>query len=131
MGETEGTSPKKDENEQLSSFVGPLQALDNVIGSYHDRGIIIGGLAVSLLGIPRFTADADALLLIDDEDIGSLLDLIIMKAIAHRPQDIQDIRGVFERNSDLDKVRIREWVNAFSELMEAPKILQSVAEWLK
>jgi len=49
-------------------------------------------------------------------------DLIILKAIAHRPKDIQDIREVVANNPDLDHHRIKRWVKEFAELMEMPAL---------
>ncbi|MCB0003438.1 MAG: hypothetical protein KDI12_17120 [Anaerolineae bacterium] len=51
-------------------------------------------------------------------------DLIIHKAIAGRPQDIRDIEGVIYRQKlALDAGYIREWLQAFSDLLENPDIM--------
>lgn len=49
-------------------------------------------------------------------------DLIIMKAVARRPQDIADIAGIIEVQPDLDIERIRRWVREFSAILEMPEI---------
>ena len=49
-------------------------------------------------------------------------DLIIMKAIAHRPKDMEDIRTIAENYPNLDVQRIEEWVKAFGEVLEAPEL---------
>jgi len=45
----------------LEPLLAPLAAIQRVIEKLDDRGVIIGGIAASLLGEPRLTADADAL----------------------------------------------------------------------
>ncbi|MBI4681272.1 MAG: nucleotidyl transferase AbiEii/AbiGii toxin family protein [Nitrospirae bacterium] len=49
-------------------------------------------------------------------------DLIIMKAVAHRPRDLADIESVLDANPGLDLQRIRSWVNEFSSVLEMPEI---------
>ena len=51
-------------------------------------------------------------------------DQIIHKAIAGRPQDVRDIEGVIYRQKlALDAGYIREWLQAFSDLLENPDIM--------
>ena len=52
-------------------------------------------------------------------------DLIIMKAVAHRPKDLEDIRVIAEKYPDLDVKRIEQWVSAFGGALENPEL------WLK
>jgi predicted nucleotidyltransferase len=47
-------------------------------------------------------------------------DLIIMKAIAHRPKDLEDIRTIVDNNPKLDKKRIQTWVKSFADALESP-----------
>ncbi|GAB4485702.1 MAG: hypothetical protein Fur0016_11350 [Anaerolineales bacterium] len=49
-------------------------------------------------------------------------DLIVMKAIAHRPKDLEDIRSIVASNSHIDKTRIEQWVRAFGEALEMPEL---------
>ena len=58
-------------------------------------------------------------------------DLIIMKALARRPQDIADIAGIIEVQSDLDVERIRRWVREFSAVLEMPEILDDLEMLLR
>jgi hypothetical protein len=52
-------------------------------------------------------------------------DLIIHKAVAGRPLDIQDIEGVIFRQRDaLDSDYIRHWLHDFSTVLESPEILE-------
>lgn len=58
-------------------------------------------------------------------------DLIIMKAIAHRPKDIEDIRTIVDKYPDLDQHRIEHWVKKFAELMETPELWGQIEKILK
>lgn len=158
-------------------------------------GVVIGGLAASLLGRPRLTRDVDALVLVDeglwadfltagagygfnprrddalafaqetrvllvrhqesgiDVDLvfGSLPfeqeavnraiwmelggvraplplpeDLIIMKAVAHRPQDLTDIEAILAAHPQLNPRRVRRWVREFATALSMPEILNDL-----
>jgi hypothetical protein len=164
------------------------------------KGLVVGGVAASLLGRPRTTQDVDALVLLDDSrwegflkagsrfgfvprrtnalgfarqyrvllllhepsdvkiDIsfgalpfekeafkrsiklraGSLSiplptaeDLIIMKAVAHRPRDIGDIEGVLLLHPKLDYKRIRYWVKEFAKFLGMPEIYDDLENLIK
>lgn len=41
-------------------------------------------------------------------------DLLIMKAVAHRPQDIQDIEGLLDAHPEADVGFVRGWVREFA-----------------
>jgi predicted nucleotidyltransferase len=58
-------------------------------------------------------------------------DLIIMKAIAHRPKDLEDIRTIVDKYPDLDQGRIEHWVKDFAEIMETPDLWGQIEEILK
>lgn len=53
-------------------------------------------------------------------------DLIIMKAVAHRPRDIADIEGIVDAHPELDKNRIRIWLTQFAEALEMPEVLSDI-----
>ena len=57
-------------------------------------------------------------------------DLIIMKAIAHRPKDLEDIRTIADNYSNLDIDRIEKWVKAFGEVLETPELWDLVKSLL-
>ena len=177
-----------------------LGALIDWLKSEGVSGLIIGGVAASLLARPRFTRDIDALILLEEDlwekfldagerfgfapridnpagfahrsrvflvrhkptgididialaglpfekesikqtrwrKIGNLSlplptpeNLIIMKAIAHRPQDMEDIRALVGANPKLDLRRIRRLVKQFSTALDAPDILADLEKLLR
>ncbi len=56
-------------SEVLQPLLAPIAAIQRVIEHLNNQGVIIGGVAASLLGQPRLTADADALFLLPLEDV--------------------------------------------------------------
>ncbi len=178
-------------------YLQPLSALQRLLSRFGDRGVIMGGVAASLLGKPRLTYDLDAMflctieqlpLLIDQAALEEILpriadceafarqsrvllmrhlpsqvnidislgilpfeeevvehsvlhtigalsvrlptteDLIILKAVAHRPKDMLDIEGLVESSPCLDKARVEYWLRQFSEALETPAIWTDVEE---
>ncbi|KAA3656988.1 MAG: hypothetical protein DWQ04_29520 [Chloroflexi bacterium] len=186
--------------EQQNAFHDPLEAFGKLLSRFGDQGVVIGGIAVSLLGEARFTEDLDAMVLLSIEDIPRFLmaaqqegieprisdaevfarqnrvlllrhslsqtdidislgilpfeqemversmvykvddslqirlptpeDLIIMKAVAHRPKDLLDIQGIIQSHPNLDRERIQNWVSQFAELLENPEIWEDIAKML-
>lgn len=183
----------------LTPFLAPLVALQGLLARFENRGVIIGGIAASLLGTPRLTADLDAVLLLDVDDIPRLIheaaaegispripdceafarkshvlllrhstsgtdidislgllpfeaemvarsqvhrigpitlclptpeDLIILKAVAHRPKDLLDIQAVAANHPDLDRGWVERWVRQFADLLEMPELWEDVAPLL-
>ena len=180
-------------------LVEPLAALQHLIERFDNRGVIIGGVAASLLGRARLTVDLDAVILLSTNDLDKLIDfalnegmtprivdavaftrknrvlllrheqsginidislgilpfetemveraqkimvgdiqvrlptpedLIIMKAVAHRPKDFEDIRAVAASHHDLDKKRIRYWLEQFGTALELPSLWNEIEELL-
>jgi hypothetical protein len=182
-------------------FHDPLESLERLLSQFDNQGVIIGGIAVSLLGQARFTEDIDAMVLLSIDEIPHFLDaaksegiepriaqaddfarrnrvlllrhvasqtdidislgilpfeqemvarsqvyeidqalkihlptpedLIIMKAIAHRPKDLLDIQGIIGNHPHLDRARIQDWVRQFAELLERPELWEDIAGWLQ
>ena len=54
-------------------------------------------------------------------------DLIIMKAVAHRPKDMEDIRSILSAHPRVDVKRIEDWVRQFAEAVDAPSIWDDLA----
>lgn len=168
-----------------------LQAVLRLLQRMDNQGVIIGGVAASLLGRPRLTADIDAMILLSVDRLPHLLeiaaeeglvpripdavefarrhrvlllhhpesgipvdislgilpfevemverrillnvagltiplprpeDLIILKAVAHRPVDLADVQAIVENYPTLDREYIRQWVEAFAEILETPQL---------
>lgn len=158
-------------------------------------GVVIGGLAASLLGRPRLTRDVDVLVLVDEghwakfmvtgerhgfrvrrgdalafaqetrvllvrhresgmdvdvvfgwlpfekqavaratwTELGGIQmplprpeDLIIMKAVAHRPQDLADIEAILASHPKLNLRRVRRWGQEFADALTMPEILKDL-----
>lgn len=177
------------------TFLQPLAALQKLMETTKHPWTIIGGVAASLLGKPRFTADVDAVTLVNLEDLPQILetavklglkarindpvsfarknrvlllrheqsginidlslgllpfekeairkskrhkvgkvsfclptveDLIIFKAVAHRPQDMLDIQELINLHPKTDFKYIKKVVNEFARLLEMPEIWTDV-----
>jgi Nucleotidyl transferase AbiEii toxin, Type IV TA system len=180
--------------------VAPLPDLVRWWRAQDAPGVVIGGLAVALLGRPRMTRDIDALILLPEDrwpafltaagafgfvprlpdalafahDARVLLlrhqstgvdvdvafgnlpfeeeavaratavrvagvtvplptpeDLIIMKAVAHRERDLLDVEGLLAAHPDLDVRRVRRWVRAFADALDAPDLYDDLQQLLK
>jgi len=51
-------------------------------------------------------------------------DLLVMKAVAHRPRDTADIEGILEVRTGLDLDRVQRWLREFSRALDRPEILE-------
>ncbi|HNS49709.1 MAG TPA: nucleotidyl transferase AbiEii/AbiGii toxin family protein [Anaerolineae bacterium] len=178
----------------------PLAAVQQLLECFGNQGVIIGGVAASVLGTPRLTADVDVVLLLSVSRLPELIDaaarlglvpriadaehfarrnrvlllrheesgigvdvslgmlpfeeevvsrgrtvqvgtielrlptpedLIILKAVAHRPKDLLDISEVFRCHPDLDRARIEAWVREFAAALEMPELWADVAPLLE
>lgn len=62
--------------------------------------------------------------------VASPEDLIITKAVAHRPRDIADIEAILNIEPNLDFERIRFWVSQFAEALEMPGLMEDLEKLL-
>jgi len=198
MGTTKRSGSQSADSD-IAPLLEPLIAIQELLGQFDNQGVIIGGIAASLLGKPRFTADIDAVILLSIDDLPKLVDeasqqgitarfdgaeefarknrvlllrhqasgininislgilpfeveliersqelkvgdfalrlptpedLIILKAVAHRPQDLVDIQAVAVSNPDLDKQRVRYWVDQFSAALDLPGLWEQISQLL-
>ncbi|HEY4716139.1 MAG TPA: nucleotidyltransferase [bacterium] len=173
----------------------PIRAITELFNHSSVDGVIIGGIAASILGKPRFTADVDAVVILSETPLEKFLeyakklqlfprinealsfasknrilllthrpsglgvdislgilpfekdmierakrikiddisfkiptpeDLIIMKGISHREQDLIDIDWIIKLNPKLDFRRVRKLLKDFSKVLEMPEILKDV-----
>lgn len=187
-------------SEELRPFLKPLAALQRVISQSNCPGLLIGGIATSLLGAPRLTVDIDTMIILPDEHLSDFIeaalkegficrisqaenfarknrvlllrhqesginvdvtigllpfeieaiersselkvegipvrlpspeDLVILKAVAHRPKDLVDIQAVIELYPDLDRDRIENWVKQFARLLEMPELWDDISKFFK
>ena len=73
----------------LSPFLAPLAALQRLLARFGDRGMVIGGVAASLLGQPRLTADLDAVIILDVAELPHLLEAAIQEGLIPRISDAE------------------------------------------
>ena len=57
-------------------------------------------------------------------------DLIIMKAVAYRPKDLGDIQAIAASHPNLDKERIRSWMEQFGEALDLPELWNTISNLL-
>ena len=50
--------------EGIEPFFEPLESLQKLLARFNERGVIIGGTALSILGKARYTEDIDAMFLL-------------------------------------------------------------------
>jgi hypothetical protein len=170
-----------------------LADLANWLDAARIPAMVIGGVAASVLGRPRFTRDIDALVILPESDwqsavehaakfgivprvdealefarrsrvllmrhaasgidldvtLGGLSfersavessrpydvggvsvrlprveDLLVMKAIAHRPKDLEDIRGLLAAHPEADVGAARRWIREFAIAASMPDMLE-------
>lgn len=85
--------------------------------------MVIGGIAVIARGVRQLTTDIDATVRGDQIDVASLLKAlakkrIVFKAIAGRPEDIQDATTLLVLYSEIERARVRNRVRQLAALVE-------------
>lgn len=89
---------------------------------------------VTLAGLPfeeealrrSVTAEVEGLSL----RLAAPADLVIMKAVARRPQDITDIEGLLDQHPDLDLNRVKDQLREFSAVL-GPEVLDDFLDLLR
>jgi len=100
----------------VTPFAAPLAALQQVIDHFDQQGMIIGGVAASLLGKPRLTADVDAVLLLPVEMLPELLQVALQAGLVPRLDDAE----TFARKNRV----------LFAEALDMPELWTDIARLL-
>lgn len=58
-------------------------------------------------------------------------DLIILKAVAHRPKDLIDSQTVIDAHPELEVDRIKQWVKSFADILETPSLWTDIEGMFK
>ena len=86
-----------------------------------DIDVILGGLPFERAAVaaaqPRSVGD----LMIR---LPRVEDLMIMKAVAQRPQDLLDLEGLVSAHPEADLAAVRQWVAEFSTAATMPALLE-------
>jgi hypothetical protein len=77
-------------DKSLEPFRAAIESLQRLLHRSNDRGVVIGGIAVSFLGRPRFTADVDAVFLLSTKDISGFVELARMENLSPRIPNAED-----------------------------------------
>jgi predicted nucleotidyltransferase len=57
-------------------------------------------------------------------------DLIVLKAVAHRPKDLADIEAILAAHPKINVRQVRRWVQEFAAVLEMPEILNDLESLL-
>ena len=74
---------------ELANLVDALAAIDKLFTRYEQQGMVIGGVAVSLLSQPRYTGDIDAVILGSIAELPQLFAAASQAGFAPRIMDPQ------------------------------------------
>lgn len=70
----------------------PYQQIFGALNDAHVRYLVVGGVAMNLLGYPRFTGDIDILLALDDANLDRMARLMQSMGYEQRlPVDVQEL----------------------------------------
>ena len=96
----------------------------------------VSGIDIDVI-LGRLRFEEEAIARSESHDIGGVLvrlpqveDLLIMKAIAQRPQDLRDIEGLLDVHPTADVERARRWIREFATAMTMPDLLDGFDELL-
>lgn len=57
-------------------------------------------------------------------------ELIVLKALAHRPQDLEDVDTIIQCYPNLDLKRVLRWAEDFARAMEEPEVITELQKVL-
>jgi hypothetical protein len=58
-------------------------------------------------------------------------DLVVMKAVAGRPKDLEDIRGLLDAHPEIDFSEARGWIREFATATGMPDMLDEFDKLLE
>lgn len=62
--------------------------------------------------------------------VATVEDLVVMKAVANRPQDLLDITNLVESNPKLDREYVLKWLAEFAALLDEPQLVGNIRQIL-
>ncbi len=74
----------------MPSLMDALRVVLRPLHRMDDQGVIIDGIAVSLLGRPRLTADTDAVVLLSLDQLAHLVEIVAEEGLITRISDAVD-----------------------------------------
>ena len=72
--------------QSITPMLAPLVSLQRLLARFDDQGIVIGGVAASLLGKPRLTADVDAMFLLSTDELPILMEAAAQEGLVPQQQ---------------------------------------------
>lgn len=86
-----------------------------------DLDVVFGALPFELAVVEKSTS----------QDVGGIVlrlprveDLLVLKAVARRPKDMEDIRGLLDANPGLDLTEARRWISEFATATSMSDMLE-------
>lgn len=106
----------------------PFARQNRVLLLRHAATGIAVDLALGSLPFEKELVERSALHAVGDLQLPlpTVEDLIVLKAVAHRERDLQDIRMLVEAHPGLDRQRIRAVVAEFAAALETPGMLRDL-----
>lgn len=92
-----------------------------------DIDIVLGGLPFEQLAVDRGTAHTIGGVLVR---LPKIEDLLVMKAVARRPKDLEDIRGILDAHPQADVAEVRERVQEFASATGMADMLEELDKLL-
>jgi hypothetical protein len=76
--------------EEIQIYHDSLESLQKLISRFNHRGVVIGGIAASVLGQARYTEDLDAMFLLSTSDIKQFLEMAEQEGIQPRIDNAEE-----------------------------------------
>ncbi len=97
-------------------------------GSSIDLDVTFGGLPFEHSAVERGTVHSVGGVLVR---LPRVEDLLVMKTVARRPKDLEDIDGLLDAHPNADIAEVRAWVNEFATATSMPDMLQELDDLLE